>query len=74
MEVGGLESLGVREKRKTGLSFGRQVRGRVGVWVLPSCSEEPSDSCILISVIRMDSWEKGAVSMSRTAITEVPRL
>lgn len=74
VELEGLESLGVREKRKTGLSFGRQVRGRVGIWVLPSCSEEPSDSCILISVIRMDSWEKGAVSMSRTAITEGPRL
>lgn len=31
VEVVGMESLGVREKRKTGLSFGRQVRGRVGV-------------------------------------------
>lgn len=27
-----------------------------------------------ISVILMDSWEKGEVSMSRTAITEGPRL
>ena len=64
----------MREKRKTGLSFGRQVRGSVGIWVLPSCSEEPSDSCMSISVILMDSWEKGEVSMSRTAITEGPRL
>ena len=73
VEVVGVESLGVREKRKTGLSFGRQVRGRVEMWVLPSCSEQPSDSCMSISVILMGSWEKGAVSMSRTAITEVPR-
>ena len=35
-EVVGVESLGVREKRKTGLSFGRQVRGSIGVWVLPT--------------------------------------
>lgn len=73
-EVVGVESLGWREKRKTGLSFGRQVRGSVGVWVLPTWSVEPSDSCMSISVILMDSWEKGAVSISRTAITEGPRL
>ncbi len=73
-EVAGVESLGVREKRKTGLSFGRQVRGSVGVWVLPTWSVEPSESCMSISVILMDSWEKGAVSMSRTAMTEGPRL
>ncbi len=73
-EVVGVESLGVREKRKTELSFGRQVRGSVGVWVLPTWSVEPSDSCMSISVILMDSWEKGAVSMSRTAITEGPPL
>lgn len=52
-----MESLGVREKRKTGLSFGRQVRESVGIWVLPSCSAKPSDSCMSISVIFMDSWE-----------------
>ena len=73
-EVVGVESLGVREKRKTGLSFGRQVRGSIGVWVLPTWSVEPSESCMSISVILMDSWEKGAVSMSRTAITEGSRL
>ena len=73
-EVVGVESLGVREKRKTGLSFGRQVRGSVGVWWLPTWSVEPSESCMSISVIFTDSWEKGAVSMSRTAITEGPRV
>ena len=67
-----MESLGVRKKRKTGLSFGRQVSESVGIWVLPSCSVEPSDSCMSISVIFMDSWEYGAVSMSRIAITEGP--
>ena len=30
--VVGVESLGMREKRKTGLSFGRQARGSVGIW------------------------------------------
>ena len=73
-EVAGVESLGVREKRKTGLSFGRQARGSIGVWVLPTWSAKPSESCMSISVILMDSWEKGAVSMSRTAITEGPLL
>ena len=74
VEVVGVESLGVREKRKTGLSFGRQVRGSVGVWWLPIWSVEPSESCISTSVIFTDSCEKGAVSMSRTATTEGPRV
>lgn len=74
VDVVGVESLGMREKRKTGLSSGRQVRGSVGIWVLPSCSEEPSDNRMSISVILMDSWENGEVSMSRTAVTEGPRL